>query len=135
MKTDKSKLHWTNKLAIIFSFCACLILCINIFIGNEKLRFVMWAMCILSLTMNFLAISYQEDKWLRYSQLYLYECQLLRRSYIDMVKYIDKLEIPELNDLFSRVENEFEDIEIKKINFAEQNNFPKKEIEEMKNEN
>lgn len=43
-----------------------------------------------------------------------YEIDQLKWSYIQMGKYIDKFNLPELSDLSWRIENELKDIEIKK---------------------
>ena len=48
-----------------------------------------------------------------------YEIQELRYSYRQMGKYIKRLDIPELEDIEVRIENELQDIEIKKKWFAE----------------
>lgn len=59
----------------------------------------------------------------KYSDLYLLKSREvldLEWSYREMGRYIDRLKVPELNDLDLRIENELNDIKIRKKNFAEQ---------------
>ena len=55
----------------------------------------------------------KKEKW-----ILEYEIDQLKWSYIEMGKYIDKFNLPELSDLSWRIENELRDIEIKKNNYA-----------------
>ena len=47
-----------------------------------------------------------------------YEIDLLEWSYREMGKYIEHMNLPELDDINTRISNEFNDIEIKKEDYA-----------------
>ena len=134
MKTYKPKIHWTNKVAIALSFLAVFVCTVNLFLSIEILRTITLMLVIASMGMNFTSVCYQRNKWLDYYHLKYFECQLLKWSYQDMASYINSFKIPELNDLPTRIENELNDIAIRKNEYA-MKYYSKYEIQDLKDRN
>lgn len=127
MKTNKT--HWTVKLALLCSSSAICICFINIFLQSQILRAILWTLVILSLMMNIFHAFEMQEKYFNMYQLKAFECAQLRYSYRSMAAYIKEFDVPEFKDLDNRLENEFNDIEIKKQHYAESIGMKKEDIE------
>lgn len=127
MKTYKT--HWTVKLALLCSSSALCIFFINIFLHSQILRAIFWSLIILGMTMNVFHAFIMQEKYFKMYQLKTFECMQLRYSYRSMAAYIKEFDVPVLKDLDNRLENEFNDIEIKKQHYAELIGMKKEDIE------
>lgn len=108
-----------NDVSIVFAIIAMIISVSNLF-GASIPRDIIYALCIVSLICNW---AHAMRQYKKYSDLYLLKSREvldLEWSYREMGRYIDRLKVPELNDLDLRIENELNDIKIRKKNFAEQ---------------
>lgn len=90
-----------------------------IFFQNEFLRETVWVLVFFVFVLDFLILFKMNDKEFKENQLLYYEILILKDSYIHMGEYIERQNIPELNDIGLRIENELRDIEIKKGWYAE----------------
>lgn len=129
MKTKTNKTHWTVKLALLCSSSALCICLINIFLHSQILRAILWTLIILGMTMNVFHAFIMQEKNFKMYQLKAFECMQLRYSYRSMAAYIKEFDVPMFNDLDNRLENEFNDIEIKKQHYAELLGMKKEDIE------
>lgn len=105
-----------KRLKIIGIICiaTAIILIANLFYEKEIIAVVGFDVAavgyiLISLGKTREANKLQKEKW-----ILEYEIDQLRWSYIQMGKYIDKFNLPELSDLSWRIKNELKDIEIKK---------------------
>ena len=107
-----------NDVGLIISVIAFILAISNIF-GTDIPRDIIYVLCLLGLTCNWAHVLRQYSK---YSDLYLLAKQEsldLLWSYREMGRYIDKLNISELHDLDLRIENEIQDVKVKKEALAE----------------
>lgn len=114
------KRHLMNYMAMICSVLSFIIAILNlIFFSSDFLTVVVWFLLFLVLALDFFSLS----KWITREQneniLLGYENIILKSSYIQMGEYIDRMNIPELSDIKLRIDNELNDVEIKKKWFAE----------------
>jgi hypothetical protein len=108
-----------TKIGLTISILAFFIVIANVFINNEIVRIIIWAMCA-CVFMLALYSSYEDiDRLQRENILKDYEIDCLRWSYRGMGKYIEHMNLPELEDINIRISNELNDIEIKKEDYAE----------------
>ena len=107
-----------TKIGLTISILAFFIAIANMFIGNEIVRLMIWTMCFCGLTLANLSSSDDNAKLRKESILQAYEIDLLRWSYRGMGRYIDHMNLPELEDIDTRISNELNDIEIKKEDYA-----------------
>lgn len=127
------KKNLLNHIAMALSGASFIIAIINlIFFQNEFLRNTVWVLILLVFVLDFLSLLKINDKELKENLLMNYEILILKESYIKMGEYIERQNIPELNDIGFRIENELRDIEIKKEWYAE-NLGIKKETNNDKN--
>lgn len=108
-----------TKIGIILSRVALFIAIANLFIGNEIVREIIWLMCIFAFVFLMLSDSEEINRLQKENLLQAYEIYCLRCSYRGMGDYIEYQNLPELEDINIRIENELNDIEIKKENYAE----------------
>ena len=114
------KRYLLNYIAMALSGASFIIAVLNLmFFQSDVLRDVVFIIVFLVLGLDFLILFKMNDKEFKENILNYYEIQILRWSYIDMGRYIKDLNIPELNDIELRIENELRDIEIKKGWYAE----------------
>ena len=108
-----------TKIGLTISILALFIAIANMFIGNEIVRIIVWIMCVCVFALS-LCSSYEDiDRLQRECILKAYEIDCLRWSYRGMGRYIDHMNLPELEDIDTRISNELNDIEIKKEHYAE----------------
>lgn len=106
-----------NDISIVFAIIAMIISILNLF-GASIPRDIIYALCIVSLLCNW---AHAMRQYKKYSDLYLLKSREvldLEWSYQEMGRYIDRLKVPELNDLDLRIENELNDIKVKKEWYA-----------------
>ena len=108
-----------TKIALVISLIAAICAVINLFLGDENLRVIIWALVISVWAIDYLVICEDVNKDEKENILLRYEVDLLRWSYRSMGKYIEYQNIPELEDIYTRISNELNDIEIKKEDYAE----------------
>lgn len=108
-----------TKIALVISLIAAICSVINLFLGNENLRIIIWALVICVWAIDYLVICEDVNKDEKENILLRYEVDLLRWSYRSMGKYIEYRNLPELDDIDIRIKNELRDIEIKKEDYAE----------------
>jgi uncharacterized protein YijF (DUF1287 family) len=107
-----------TKIGLTISILAFFIAIANVFINNEIVRIIIWAMCT-CVFMLALYSSYEDIQRLQKENiLKAYEIDCLRWSYRGMGRYIDHMNLPELEDIDTRISNELNDIEIKKEDYA-----------------
>lgn len=107
-----------NDASLILSVIAFILAILNIF-GTDIPRDIIYVICLLGLTCNW---AYALGKYSKYSNLYLLAKQEsldLLWSYREMGRYIEKFEIEELHDLDLRIENEIQDVKVRKEALAE----------------
>lgn len=107
-----------TKIALVISLIASICAVINLFVDNENLRIIIWALIVCVWAINYLIICEDINQDEKENILLRYEVDLLRWSYRGMGRYIDHMNLPELEDIDTRISNELNDIEIKKENYA-----------------
>lgn len=108
-----------TKIALVISLIACILAVINLFTNDENLRIIIWALVICVLAIDYLVICEDINQDEKENILLRYEVDLLRWSYRGMGKYIEHMNLPELEDINIRISNELNDTEIKKEVYAE----------------
>ena len=108
-----------TKLALVISIIAAICAVINLFVDNEDLKIIIWALIVCVWAINYLIICEDIEKNEKENILFRYEIDLLRWSYRGMGKYIEHMNLLELEDINIRISNELNDIEIKKEDYAE----------------
>lgn len=109
------KRHLLSYLAMICSVVSFIIAILNlIFFNSDFLRGVVWSLVFIVMALDFLVLLKWSTREQNENYLLNYENIILRYSYIQMGEYVKHLNIPELNDIERRIENELRDIEIKK---------------------
>lgn len=108
-----------TKIAIVISLIAAICAVINLFVNDENLRIIIWALIICVWAIDYLVICEDINQDEKENILLRYEVDLLRWSYRGMGRYIDHMNLPELEDIDIRISNELNDIEIKKEDYAE----------------
>ena len=106
-----------NDIGLIFSITAFILAIANIWLNIP--RDYIYLICFASITCDW---AHATKRWQKYSKLYLLkqnEVLDLLWSYRNMGRYINGFKIPELEDLDLRIENEIQDVKIKKERFAE----------------
>lgn len=124
------KRHLLSNMAIICSVVSFIIAILNlIFFNSEFLRGIVWSLVFIVMVLDFLVLLKMNIREENENFLLNYENNILRYSYIQMGKYIKRLNIPELDDIELRIENELKDIEIKKQWQAEKLGIKTKEAD------
>ena len=113
------KMNIKSKVALILSGIALIVATINIFAPNEIRRTTVWVLVILVWVLDYMIILQQYEKICKKLEVAQYEIGNLKGSYISMGRYIDDMNLPELDDIDIRIKNELRDIEIKKEDYAE----------------
>lgn len=114
------KRHLINYFAMICSGLSFIIAILNlIFFNSEFLRGVVWFLVFIVMALDFLVLLKWNTREQNENILLGYENIILKGSYIQMGVYIDRMNIPELSDIKLRIDNELNDVEIKKKWFAE----------------
>ena len=108
-----------TKIGLTISILAFFIAIANIFIGNEIVRLMIWTMCIIVFALSGLSNFEDIERLQKENILKAYEIDCLRWSYRGMGRYIDHMNLPELEDIDTRISNELNDIEIKKEDYAQ----------------
>ena len=108
-----------TKIGLTISILSFFIAIANIFIGNEIVRLMIWTMCIIVFALSGLSSVEDIERLQRENILKNYEISCLRWSYRGMGKYIEHMNLPELDDINTRISNELNDIEIKKEDYAQ----------------
>jgi hypothetical protein len=112
------KMNIKSKVALILSGIALIVATINIFAPNEIRRTTVWVVVILVWVLDYMIILQQYEKICKKLEVAQYEIGNLKGSYISMGRYIDHMNLPELEDIDTRISNELNDIEIKKEDYA-----------------
>lgn len=115
----KTKISTKSKIAISISIIAFIAAVANIFLQNESIRCMIWGAVVIVWAIDYLVIAEENMKMLKELTIANYEILLLKSSYIEMGEYIDRMNIPALADIETRIDNELNDIEIKKKHYAE----------------
>ena len=108
-----------TKIGLTISILAFFIAIANMFIGNEIVRLMIWTMCIIVFALSGLSNFEDIERLQKENILKAYEIDCLRWSYRGMGRYIDHMNLPELEDIDTRISNELNDIEIKKEDYAQ----------------
>lgn len=116
-KNKKIKLK--TKIGLTISVLAFFIAIANLFIHDEIVRLIIWTMCICVFALSGWSMTEDIDKLHKENLLQAYEIDCLRCSYRGMGDYIEYQNLPELEDINIRIENELNYIEIKKEDYAE----------------
>lgn len=103
-----------TKIGLTISILAFFIAIANVFINNEIVRIIIWSMCVFVFALTILSDIEDIQRLQKENILKAYEIDCLRWSYRGMGRYIDHLNLPELDDINHRISNELTDIEIKK---------------------
>lgn len=107
-----------TKIGLTISILSFFMAIANIFINSDIVKVTIWAMCT-CVFMLALYSSYEDiDRLQKENILKAYEIDCLRWSYRGMGRYIDHMNLPELEDIDTRISNELNDIEIKKEDYA-----------------
>lgn len=107
-----------TKIGLTISILAFFIAIANVFINNEIVRIIIWAMCVCVFALTILSNIEDIQRLQKENILKAYEIDCLRWSYRGMGRYIDHMNLPELEDIDTRISNELNDIEIKKEDYA-----------------
>ena len=108
-----------TKIGLTISILALFIAIANMFIGNEIVRIIVWTMCVCVFALTICSDIEDINRLQKENILKAYEIDCLRWSYRGMGRYIDHMNLPELEDIDTRISNELNDIEIKKEDYAE----------------
>ena len=108
-----------TKIVLTISILAFFIAIANVFINNEIVRIIIWIMCVFVFALTILSDIEDIQRLQKENILKAYEIDCLRWSYRGMGRYIDHMNLPELEDIDTRISNELNDIEIKKEHYAE----------------
>jgi hypothetical protein len=108
-----------TKIGLTISILAFFIAIANIFICNEIVRLMIWIMCIIVFALSGLSNVEDIERLQKENILKAYEIDCLRWSYRGMGRYIEHMNLPELEDIDTKIGNELNDIEIKKDNYTE----------------
>lgn len=106
-----------NDIGLILSITAFILAIANLWLNLP--RDFIYLICLASIICNW---AYAIKRYQKYSNLYLLEQREvldLLWSYRDMGRYINNFKIPELYDLDLRIENEIQDVKVRKEHFAE----------------
>lgn len=107
--------HLFSNLAVICAVVGFIIAVLNlIFFNSELLRDIVWILIFVVMGLDYLLLLKWHIREQNENLLLRYENIILEDSYIQMGEYIKHLNIPELNDIEFRIQNELRDIEIKK---------------------
>ena len=108
-----------TKIGLTISILAFFIAIANVFINNEIVRIIIWIMCVFVFVLTILSDIEDIQRLQKENILKAYEIDCLRWSYRGMGRYIEHMNLPELEDINTRISNELNDIEIKKEHYAE----------------
>lgn len=112
-----------QKLPLLLFFIAAIVAVINIYYQKDNLNNVVFDLLLVAVLIYAKNQTYSQNELQKKLQKELdwakFENTLLRWSYQDMGKYIDKMNIPELSDINLGIDNELRDIDIKKNMYAE----------------
>lgn len=108
-----------TKIGLTISILAFFIAIANVFINNEIVRIIIWSMCVFVFVLTILSDIKDIQRLQKENILKAYEIDCLRWSYRGMGRYIDHMNLPELDDIDTRISNELNDIEIKKEDYAQ----------------
>jgi len=108
-----------TKIGLTISILALFIAIANMFIGNEIVRIIVLTMCVCVFALTTCSNIEDINRLQKENILKAYEIDCLRWSYRGMGRYIERMNLPELDDIDLRISNELSDIEIKKEDYAE----------------
>lgn len=108
-----------SKIGLTISILSFFMAIANIFIKSDIVKATIWVMCVCAFVLALYSSYEVIDRLQKESLLQAYEIDCLRWSYRGMGKYIEHMNLPELEDIYTRISNELNDIEIKKENYAE----------------
>ena len=107
-----------TKIGLTISKLAFFLAIANMFINNDIVRLIIWTMCICVFAISLCSSFEDIERLQKENILKAYEIDCLRWSYRGMGRYIDHMNLPELEDIDTRISNELNDIEIKKEDYA-----------------
>lgn len=116
-KNKKIKLK--TKIGLTISILAFFIAIANLFICNDIVKVTIWIMCVCVFALTICSNLEDINRLQKENILKAYEIDCLRWSYRGMGKYIEHMNLPELEDIDTRISNELNDIEIKKEDYAQ----------------
>ena len=105
-------------IGIVCIIASVIILIANLIYAKEIIAIVGFDVAAVGYILISIGKTKEVSKLRKEKYLLDYEIDQLKWSYIQMGKYIDKFNLPELSDLSWRIKNELKDIEIKKSNRA-----------------
>lgn len=108
-----------TKIGLTISILAFFMAIVDLFTNSEIVRMISWFMCFCAILLANLSSSDDINRLQKEKMLQAYEIDLLRLSYRGMGRYIERMNLPELDDIDLRISNELSDIEIKKEDYAE----------------
>ena len=108
-----------TKIGLTISILALFIAIANMFIGNEIVRIKVGTMCVCVFALTICSDIEDINRLQKENILKAYEIDCLRWSYRGMGRYIERMNLAELDDIDLRISNELNDIEIKKEDYAE----------------
>jgi len=115
----KPKISTKSKIAISISIIAFIAAVANVFLQSENIRYMIWLAVVIVWGIDYLVVAGENTKMFKELTIANYEILLLKSSYIEMGEYIDRMNIPALADIETRIDNELNDIEIKKVHYVE----------------
>lgn len=108
-----------TKIGLTISILAFFIAVAKMFINNDIVIVMIWTMCVFVFALTILSDIEDIQRLQKENILKAYEIDCLRWSYRGMGRYIDHMNLPELEDIDTRISNELNDIEIKKEDYAQ----------------
>lgn len=112
-----------TKIAVVISYIATIAALTNLFLQNESVRAVIWSAVVIVFALDIWGFIETNAKLMKEKQVLAYEINQLQWSYKEMGRYISRMDIPELADIETRIDNELRDIEIRKGYYSERNKF------------
>ena len=114
MKEFLKMASFKSIIAVSLSAVAAIAAVVGMFVLKTEMRILCWGALIVVWAINYLVIVEDTVKLRKENYMNDYEINELKYSYREMGKYIDSLDIEQLEDIKLRIENELRDIEIKK---------------------
>lgn len=119
MKEFWKTASFKSKIVLLLSVAAAIAAVVGRFVLKTEMQFIVWASLVCVWAINYLVILEDTVKLKKENYMKDYEISELKYSYREMGKYIDRLNIEQLEDIKLRIENELRDIEIRKEHFKE----------------
>lgn len=119
MKKFWKEISFKSKIALLLSIVAMIAAVVGMFGLKIEMRIICWCCLVCVWAINYWVILEDVVRFRKESCLKDYEILLLKASYREMGRYIDRLNIEQLKDIELRIENELRDIECK-VDFSKE---------------